>query len=130
MSPYKKALKTPAAEPRPGGRPQKNIFGKQTPVDLSDWSGKRVRVDEATEEPVEDADSLEMAKAITETPEVRLDKSRDPTRPRTDRDGTLGKNKMEIAVFSFIRSLILYLHILHSHLHLHILYFSRTHPPT
>ena len=39
--------------------------------------------------------------------------------------------RMEVPVFSFIRSLISYLHISHSHLylHLHSLYFSRTHPP-
>ena len=38
--------------------------------------------------------------------------------------------RMEVALFSFIRSLILHLDISHSHLHLHGLYFSRTHPPT
>ena len=36
---------------------------------------------------------------------------------------------MEVPVSSFIRSLILQQHILHSHLHLHSLYFSRTSTP-
>ena len=41
-----------------------------------------------------------------------------------------GIKRMEVPVSSFIKSLILHLHILPSHPHLHSLYFSRTHPPT
>ena len=75
MLPPEKALRKPAGEPR-RGRTRKDALKKRAPDVLVVQSEKRARVEDATDTMIENnANSLEIAQAVTEAPRMRLEKS-------------------------------------------------------